>query len=115
MNAQESDMKRVAKVELTNEEGKRIVSNRIEFGKGNLMPIYDLGKEDTNMIIAKHAGFNEVGQMVSAEEGAVLAENAEPMIMLSFPKNETGLKSIQAVREWLDQLEEFVKEEGADE
>lgn len=94
---------------------KGIVSNRIEFGKGNLMPIYALRKEDTNMIIAKHAGFNEVGQMVPAEEGVVLAEDADPMVMLSFPKNETGLKSIQAVREWLDQLEGFIKEEGADE
>lgn len=94
---------------------KGTVSNSIEFGRGNLMPIYSLGKEDANMIIAKHAGFNEVGQMVPAEEGVILAEGAEPLVMLSFPKNETGLKSIQAVREWLDQLEGFVRDKGEDE
>lgn len=90
---------------------KRIVKKRIKFGYGNLMPIYSLQDEVATMTVALHEGNNKVGAITPVEKGVRLAESAKPLVMMTFPKNETGIKSIRALRDWLENMERLIKEE----
>ena len=88
------------------------MDNPILFGKGNLLPIFKFEQESIDMIIAKHEEYKELGVIVEAKEGLKLVEKSEPLVKLSFPKGEKGNKSLEALKEWLEIIEEYLDTES---
>lgn len=85
----------------------------IPFGFGKLMPMYSTGVETHVLIIAHSGTEREVGQHVSAQQAYDDAINHVPLpiIGLSFPANQDGLKAIDSLKEWLDKSKKLIEEE----
>ena len=81
------------------------------FGKGQLMPVFVSDEEEVGIIIADTKEAQKLGEIVHVSVAAQLVKKAEASAYLSFPRNEDGLKSIDALREWLNILEGFITKE----
>lgn len=92
-----------------------VYERAIPFGLGKLMPITSCNVDNTGLIIClRESGSTEqINVMKTAEECVQIIENEDilPIIMLSFPNNENGLKSINSLRFWLDGIEQTIKEQ----
>lgn len=97
---------------------KRILTSHIAtkhktmFGSGLLMPIFVSDEKEVGLIIAETKEAQKLGDIVPVEVAERLATEAEAAAYLSFPINENGLKSINALRDWLDILEGFILEDA---
>ena len=85
------------------------------FGKGLLMHVFVSDEKEVGIIIAKIKEAQKLGEIVHVSVAARLVTKAEASAYLSFPNNEDGLKSIDALREWLDILEGYISKETANE
>lgn len=92
-----------------------VKNHKTVFGKGLLMPVFVSNDEEVGIIIAETKEAQKLGEIVHVSVAARLAEKAEASAYLSFPNNEDGLKSIDALREWLDILEGYITKEAANE
>ena len=89
-----------------------VKKHKTVFGKGLLMPIFVSDEEEVGIIIAETKEAQELGKIIHVSVAAQLVKKAEASAYLSFPRNEDGLKSIDALREWLNILEGFITKEG---
>ena len=89
-----------------------VKNHKTVFGKGLLMPIFVSDEEEVGIIIAETKEAQELGKIIHVSGAAELVKKAEASAYLSFPRNEDGLKSIGALREWLNILEGFITKEG---
>ncbi|NLD31393.1 MAG: hypothetical protein GX662_03940 [Trichococcus flocculiformis] len=92
-----------------------VKNHKTVFGKGLLMPVFVSDEEEVGIIIAKTKEAQKLGEIVHVSVAARLVTKAEAFAYLSFPNNEDGLKSIDALREWLDILEGYISKETANE
>ena len=88
-----------------------VKNHKTVFGKGLLMPIFVSDEEEVGIIIAETKEAQKLGEIVHVSVAARLVTKAEASAYLSFPNNEDGLKSIDALREWLDILEGYITKE----
>ncbi len=88
-----------------------VKKHKTVFGKGLLMPIFVSDEEEVGIIIAETKEAQELGKIIHVSVAAQLVKKAEASAYLSFPRNEDGLKSIDALREWLNILEGFITKE----
>lgn len=92
-----------------------VKNHKTVFGKGLLMPVFVSDEKEVGIIIAKTKEAQKLGEIVHVSVAARLVTKAEATAYLSFPNNEDGLKSIDALREWLDILEGYISKETANE
>ena len=90
---------------------RNIIRNKIVFGKGNLMPVFRISEDEAMMVIAKNNHYHPLGEIIPASLGEQLVKEAKSLVMLSFPKDENGIKSIESLEQWLLILKEHIKEE----
>ena len=88
-----------------------VKNHKTVFGKGLLMPVFVSDEEEVGIIIAETKEAQKLGEIVHVSVAARLVTKAEASAYLSFPNNEDGLKSIDALREWLDILEGYITKE----
>lgn len=88
----------------------KVIKNRIEFGKGNLMPLFSVSEKETRLVIAKNKEFNEIGKIIEVEKGERLAEQAKSLVMLSFPNDAVGVASIDSLKAWLTTTQKHILE-----
>ena len=88
-----------------------VKNHKTVFGKGLLMPVFVINDEEVGIIIAETKEAQKLGEIVHVSVAAQLVKKAEASAYLSFPRNEDGLKSIGALREWLNILEGFITKE----
>lgn len=88
-----------------------VKNHKTVFGKGLLMPVFVSNDEEVGIIIAETKEAQELGKIIHVSVAARLVTKAEASAYLSFPNNEDGLKSIDALREWLDILEGYITKE----
>lgn len=88
---------------------RRIMKNRIVFGKGNLMPVFRISEDEVMMVIAKNNHHYPLGEIIPASVGEVLVKEANSLVMLSFPKDENGIKSIESLEQWLSIVKEHIE------
>ena len=88
-----------------------IYDRLIPFGFGKLMPIYSTGAETHVLIIAYSEAEREVGQHVSAQQAYedMINHTPLPIVGLSFPANQDGLKAIESLKEWLDKSKKLIE------
>ena len=92
-----------------------VKNHKTVFGKGLLMPVFVSDEKEVGIIIAKTKEAQKLGEIVHVSVAARLVTKAEASAYLLFPNNEDGLKSIDALREWLDILEGYISKETANE
>lgn len=88
-----------------------VKNHKTVFGKGLLMPVFVSDEEEVGIIIAETKEAQKLGEIVHVSVAAQLVKKAEASAYLSFPRNEDGLKSLSALREWLDILEGYFEED----
>ena len=88
-----------------------VAEHKTVFGKGLLMPVFINDKEEVGLIIAQTKEQQQLGEIVPVAVAERLAKEAEASAYLSFLRNEDGLKSLAALRDWLDILEGFLEED----
>ena len=88
-----------------------VKNHKTVFGKGLLMPVFVSDDEEVGIIIAETKEAQKLGEIVHVSVAAQLVKKAEAAAYLSSPRNEDGLKSIYALREWLNILEGFITKE----
>lgn len=103
------DMKRLTDKTLLND--RVVTKHKTTFGKGTLMPVFVSSHEEVGLIIAETKESQKLGEIVHVSVAERLVKEAKASAYLSFPKNEDGLKSLNALREWLDILEGYFEEE----
>ena len=88
---------------------RNIIRNKIVFGKGNLMPVFRISEDEVMMVIAKNNHHYPLGEIIPVSVGEVLVKEANSLVMLSFPKDENGIKSIESLEHWLSIAKEHIE------
>ena len=81
-------------------------------GHGQAMPAFLNDDESVSLVFLLHEEKQAVGKMQTAEETYELSKVAVPISMLTFTKDDNGVKAIDSVRKWLDKVEELLTAEN---